>query len=926
MTMPLPDPARWARLSPLLDELLDLDDAARQTRMQALAQQAPDLIGELTALLSADRQARSGGFLTGAVDTAASPADTVSLAGQRLGAYVLEAPIGQGGGGSVWRARREDGRFDGAVAVKLLHLSLLGHAGAERFRREGQILARLSHPHIARLLDAGVTAGGQPYLVLELVEGEHLLRHCDARRLGIEQRLALFDDVLAAVAHAHTHGVIHRDLKPGNILVTAEGQVKLLDFGIAKLLDDESGEAHATALTREGGRALTPEYAAPEQLRGEGVTTATDVYALGVLLFQLLSGQHPTAPATGSTAEVIRATLETEPLRLSRCVTQTGPDGAHQRDSTPERLSRRLAGDLDTVLAHALRKAAAERYPTVAALAEDLRRYRAHEPLLARPDTLGYRTRKFVRRHRGAVAGALLTTLALLAATGVTTWQMLEARAQREEARAQARRSAATQDFLTVMVTEIGADGGAKTPRQMLDRGLNLLNSSPVSEPRFLIGQHVLLGTLYSSIGQTDREAELLARAESLARHAGDDSGLIQALCEQIDVALTTGQRDKARARLSEAQLLLTRQRPPLKEREASCLIGAADLAEADNRLSDALVLAEQSLSILKASGMERHALVGSALSRLSKYHDILGHARLAHDFNHQALAALVERGHGGTLSALVLMSNDAADSLNFGEVKQAAAMSQKLSDILTARGTADADRVSYLANQGGILLAFGRHQQALAVLDRALAASQNSSNLFWRHRAMFFRAQTLVRLGRKDDAVRALDEVDAAYRADAVKNKAFLATVALARAEWQGRHGDAAGGLQLVEQQMKDLDPGTGPASPALRRAWPLAAELALALPQPDVARAATWAEAAVKAGSAASPDPTRSAHVGQAQLLLAQAQWGLGQQQQAQKTLTAALTALGNGLGDDHDRVAAARAVQAAWQEPQPASAAGR
>jgi hypothetical protein len=190
----------------------------------------------------------------------------------------------------------------------------------------------------------------------------------------------------------------------------------------------------------------------------------------------------------------------------------------------------------------------------------------------------------------------------------------------------------------------------------------------------------------------------------------------------------------------------------------------------------------------------------------------------------------------------------------------------------------------------------------------------------------MLVRAQTLVRLGRKEAALQALDEVEAAYRTDAVKNKAYLAMVALARAEWMGRFGDAAGGLRLVEQQMKDLDPGTGPASPALRRALPLAAELALALPRPDPARAAPWAEAAVKASSAASLDPKRSAHVGQAQLLLAQAQWGLGQKEQAAQTLVAALTALANGFGDDHERVAAARAIQAAWQKPQAASAASR
>ena len=306
--------------------------------------------------------------------------ELASPAGQRLGPYVLEAQVGQGGGGSVWRARREDGRYDAAVAIKLLHLALLGRAGAQRFRREGQILGRLTHPHIAHLLDAGVTPDGQPYLVLELVQGERIDHHCDARRLGIEQRLALFGDVLAAVAHAHAHGVIHRDLKPGNVLVTAEGTVKLLDFGIAKLLADEADMAEATELTLDGGRVLTPEYAAPGQLRGGSVTTATDVYALGVMLYQLLTGQHATTPPGATSAQAMQATLEVDATRASRAVgLAKGGVAASQRALSPQRLARRLQGDLDNIVARCLRKVPAERYATVTALADDLRRHLAHE-------------------------------------------------------------------------------------------------------------------------------------------------------------------------------------------------------------------------------------------------------------------------------------------------------------------------------------------------------------------------------------------------------------------------------------------------------------------------------------------------------------------------------------------------------------------
>jgi serine/threonine-protein kinase len=920
----VPDPERWARLSPLLDELLDLPPPERAARLAAITLDEPDLGDELAALLAGSQQAQSARFLTGVLDAPTAAAPEHSLAGQRLGAYVLESPLGQGGTGSVWRARREDGRYEGAVAVKLLHLSLLGRAGAERFRREGHILGRLTHPNIAHLLDAGVTPGGQPYLVIELVEGERIDRHCDARRLGIEARLALFDDVLAAVAHAHTHGVIHRDIKPGNVLVTAAGTVKLLDFGIAKLLEDEASTAEATELTRDGGRALTPEYAAPEQLRGEGVTTATDVYALGVMLYQLLSGQHPTAPATGTSADVIRATLETEPVRLSRCVTHTRPDSAGQRDSTPDRLSRTLAGDLDTVVNHALRKLPSERYPTVPAFAEDLRRYRAHEPVLARPDTLGYRTGKFVRRHRGAVAGALLTTLALVSATAVTTWQMLEAREQREEARSQAARSAATQDFLTVMVSEVGADGGAQTPRQMLDRGLNLLDNSAVTEPRFLVSQLVLLGMAYENIGQTDRQSDLLARAEGVARQAGYDDGLIEVLCNQIDVELVAGQRDRAQARLTEAQQLLARQRSPLPELEAGCLAAAAEVARADNRLTDAVALAQRALASLTVNGLDRHSLVGATLSRLAEYHNGLGDARKGLEYNRQSLEAYVRRGYGGTMQAMVLRLNETGSLYSFGELKLGVDLGNKLLDMLAARGTMDADRAPFLVNHGSLLVAFGQDDQALAVVDRALAAATTSGNRFWQYRAMYVRAQALVHLGRSEGALKALDEVEAAYRTDPVLYKIYLASVALVRAEWLWRSGDVTGARRLVDDLMKDWNPAAPTPSPALRRVFLVAAELALA--QADPAAAVIFAEAAVKEGTAAAADPTRSAHVGQAKLLLARAQRALARQDQALQNLSGAIVALGNGLGEDHAAATGARALLAEWKTAAAASQPGR
>ncbi len=442
MPTPSTDTATWLKLSAHLDRALDLTPLERDAWLEQLRATEPQTAAELAVMLADHRQLRVEGFL----DSSALPDADTALAGVIIGSYTLMSRIGDGGMGTVWLGRRSDGRYEGQVAIKLLNAALVGRDGEERFRREGVILGRLSHPHIARLIDAGVSNTGQPYLVLELVKGDHIDAYCDERRLSIPRRVRLFLDVLSAVSHAHTNLIVHRDLKPSNVLIDDAGAVKLLDFSIAKLMQDED----ASRLTQEGGAVLTPRYAAPEQVTGGPITTATDVYSLGVLLYELLSGQHPYGGAITSSADFTRAIVEREPLPLSTAFHHASQESrslvAAQRGSTPERLDRALGGELETILHKTLKKSPAERYGSVAELVDDLRRYLDHKPITARPDTARYRAAKFVRRHRRGigVTAAALTTVVLLSAA-----YAMQLMTERDGQRLQAEKARRVSELLT---------------------------------------------------------------------------------------------------------------------------------------------------------------------------------------------------------------------------------------------------------------------------------------------------------------------------------------------------------------------------------------------------------------------------------------------------------------------------------------------
>jgi serine/threonine-protein kinase len=562
---PLPcPPHRWSDFSRLLDLALALPEPERGPWLAALSGPDAELRPHLAQVLaSADANAGEA-FLSAPRLPPGNPADGLQP-GQRVGPYELVNELGRGGMGVVWLARRADGAYARDVALKLPHAHLLVGGVRERFLQERDILASLSHPHIARFYDAGLADDGQPYLALELVHGRPITQWAHDQRLGLPTRIALLGQVMAAVEHAHGKLVAHRDLKPANVLVGADGQARLLDFGIAKLLHFNEAEAANEPLTRSGQRPATPGYAAPEQLTGGTITVATDIFALGAMLFELLTGRMPTRSEPAGTAN---AALLADPPLPSASIDEAQ---AQAVGLGPRALRHALAGDLDAIVAKAMSTDPRERYSAVADFAADLARHQRGEPILARRITAAQRGLKFVRRHRAAVTLSTLLGVSLIAGVTGVVWQ-----AQR--AQAQARRAEAVKDFLLGVFKASDPRIASDTPRgqitakALLDASAGQIESRFADDPQVQIELLRTAADIYRELGEDNAYESLEARQIALARkHYGAlHPNVLNGMVEAAVRASSRGDNATCRRLLDESDRPITQARLDTDELRAT--------------------------------------------------------------------------------------------------------------------------------------------------------------------------------------------------------------------------------------------------------------------------------------------------------------------------------------------------------------------
>ncbi|MBZ0111030.1 MAG: serine/threonine-protein kinase [Thermoanaerobaculia bacterium] len=818
-----PDPSP-EKIADLFARLQNEAPEAVDRELEDLAAADPDLHREITSLLEADRIA--GEFL-GPLDPQLSTRlledDEANSTPRRAGPYRLLQEIGRGGMGAVYLAERAEGGFAQRAAVKIVKRGMDSDAIVARFLRERKILASLEHPGIGRLLDGGLADDGRPYFAMEYVEGESLLTWCQERRLSLADRLRLFERVTRSVQYAHARLVVHRDLKPANILVTETGQPKLLDFGIAKLLD---GPDDVTALTAGGRHLMTLRYAAPEQVRGELVTVATDVYALGLLLYELLTGRHPN-PGVGLTQRQIEeAICSAVPMPPSAAIsTDEGTAMAETLGLRPEALRRQLRGDLDTIVLEALAKEPERRYASAQALADDVSAFLQGLPIEARVPSRLYRLQRFVGRHRGAVLAAVAVGLALIVGATLALWQGRVAKQERDRARLEAGRAQQVQAFLTGLFEASDPEesqGEEVTARELLDRGVDRIDQDLADQPEAQAELSIVLGKVNLSLGRYDQAVELFERGLALSQ-AGPAADPIR----RARVLRNLGEARSARGEYEEATLLLRESVRLRQELFGESSVEAAESLDAlgvnlhyDGDLDQAGALYRQAYSIYRERLGEGDPASLNTLHNLANLVKDQGSYDESIELHQRILElSLPIYGEVHTEIATNLSSLAAAYRIR-GFYTEAFEMAQRAVAVKTQLYGEEHPSVTTTWNNLGVILrSYGHYREAEPIFRRVLEGDRRS--LPPNHRYLAYSLDNLASVvaeqGRTDEALRLLDEAESVYERNDDLESASFGTHLEVRSrtlEVAGRRQEAAElldrGLVILRRERGDEHPRT--------------------------------------------------------------------------------------------------------------------
>lgn len=820
-----------ARLDSELDRLLDLSPEQREHALHDDYRSEPELRAELESLLRS--AAAMGDFLAEpARPTLDGTAPAAAPSTLQLGPWSLLRRIGRGGMGEVFEARRNDGSFEQRAAIKVLQAGAV--AQHERFDAERRILARLEHPGISRLLDGGVADDGRPWMAMEFVAGATITDYCLQTRATLVERLRLFEQVCEAVAYAHRHLVVHRDLKPANILVDADGRARLLDFGIAKLLDQD-----AAGLTRTASVLLTPAYSAPEQISGGSITTAADVYALGLLLFELLAGCRPWPDTGSSLAQTVRAVLD-KPVPALSTVAAANPDAP-----VP---SRALRGDLDAVVAKALRKEPAQRYATVDALKLDVMRVLRGAPVAAREGARLYRLGHFLRRHRWSLAAIAALFISLAGGLGTTAWQAHRAAIERDVARRDLAREEALRYELTGLFRKVLAEKGQQPldAKAMLNASAKRLLSAYRTRPKLEGPLVITLADLYDALEDAQGSATLLEGYLAQAGVAADLASVADARQKLANLELLRGNFDRAGKLLDQAQAYWAQAPNSYGEERLEGLVIRARLQRSRGDLAGALATEEEAIR-------QRIAMSGRVHRETAVLYNSHAITLTAANRLREALAAYRETsaiyqalGLGDGLDAQIILGNTGTLELRTGHLREAEPLLRGAFERERALAGDSAAVAAAMGYYGKLLSITNRGAQAVSTLREAAALGERyagaSSPLALQNRLFLGEAQ--LEAGHVAEASGTLEAVHTAAREQYGPSHVLTqrAALALARVDLAEGHTDSARTQLLqVVAALRGLGP---PAEANLAEALVALGETELTQGHPQAARA-SFAEA---------------------------------------------------------------------------------